>query len=77
MLFTIELSDAVASFVVLTEIVLLLPLVKDGVVVPGRSGLGVGTSVLTLPFKTLTARETTKGASENHSHRGRAQKVAS
>jgi len=40
MLFAIELFDAVASVVVLTEIGLLLPIVKDGLLVPGRSGMG-------------------------------------
>ena len=39
-LFAIELFDVVASFVVLTEVVLVLLFVKDGVFVPGRSGLG-------------------------------------
>jgi len=42
-LFTVELSDAVASLVILTEIGLLLPVIKGGIIVPGRSGLGVGT----------------------------------
>ena len=42
-LFTVELSDAVASIVILTEIGLLLPVIKGGIIVPGRSGLGVGT----------------------------------
>ena len=40
MLFTVELSDVVTGFVILTETILLLPLIKDGVIVPGRSCLG-------------------------------------
>lgn len=39
-LFTVERSDVVASFVVLTKAVFLLLLVKDGIIVPGRTGLG-------------------------------------
>ena len=42
-LFTVELSDAVASLVILTEIGLFLLVIKGGTIVPGRSGLGVGT----------------------------------
>jgi len=42
-LFTIELSDAVASFVILTEIRLLLAVVKGGIILPGRSVLEVDT----------------------------------
>jgi len=34
MLFTVELFDVVASVIVLTETVLLLPLVKEGIVIP-------------------------------------------
>ena len=34
MLFTVELFDVVTSVIVLTEIVLLLPLVEEGIVVP-------------------------------------------
>ena len=34
MLFTVELFDAVAGIVVLTEIILLLHLVEEGVIVP-------------------------------------------
>ena len=39
-LFTIELFDVVTSFVVLTEVVFFLLLVKDRIVVPRRSSLG-------------------------------------
>jgi hypothetical protein len=42
MLFTVELFDAVASVIVLTETALLLGFVKDRLLVPGRCGLGVG-----------------------------------
>ena len=45
MLFTVELFDTVTSFVVLTEDGLLLSLVKEGLVVPRRSGSGVGSTV--------------------------------
>ena len=41
MLFTVELFNTVASFVVLTETVFLLGFVKDGLVVPVSSGGGV------------------------------------
>ena len=42
MLFTVELFDTVASVVVLTKVVLLFRFVKEGIVVPGSNGLGVG-----------------------------------
>lgn len=45
-LFTIELSDTVASVVVLTKGVLLLDFVKDRLVVPVSSGLGVGSTII-------------------------------
>lgn len=45
MLFTVEHFDPVTSFVVLTEDSLLLGLVKGGLVVPRRSGFGVGSTV--------------------------------
>jgi hypothetical protein len=40
MLFAVELFDVVARLVVLTEVVLLLLLVKDGIIVPRKSSLG-------------------------------------
>lgn len=48
MLFTVKLSDTVASVVVLTECLLILAFIKGGVVVPGSGsgGLGVGSTVI-------------------------------
>lgn len=53
MLFTVELFNAVASVIVLTESVLLLGFVKDGVIVPVGSGLGVGSTVIKLALQNV------------------------
>lgn len=47
-MFTVELFDTVTGLVVLTEARLLLGFVKDGLVVPRRSGFGVGGTVMNL-----------------------------
>ena len=66
MLFAIEFLDAVAGFVVLTETILLLLLVKEGVVVPGGSVLGVGTSVINFAFQNV---DCTRNGVRDHSHK--------
>ena len=43
-LFAVEFFDAVAGVVVLTEDVLLLGFVKDGLIVPRNGGLGMGSA---------------------------------
>ena len=65
-LFAIELFDTVASFVILTEIVLLLPIVKDGILVPGRSDVGVGTR---FALQNVDCTQNDEGGVRNHSHR--------
>jgi hypothetical protein len=56
-LFAIERFDVVASVVVLTEPVLLLLLVEDGVVVPGGSGLGLGNGVAHFALQNVDCRK--------------------
>ena len=53
MLFTVELFNAVAGVIVLTESVLVLGFVKDGVIVPVGSGLWVGSTVIKLALQNV------------------------
>jgi len=70
-LLAIKLSDAVASVVVLTETVLLLPFVKGGVVVPSGSGLGVGTSVVNFALQNVDCTRNDERASDTTATRTR------
>lgn len=72
MLFTIELFDTVASVVVLTEVFLLLPIVKDGILVPGRSGMGTR-----FTLQNVDCTRNDEVGRQKPQPQGRAQKVAS
>ena len=67
MLFTVELFDAVAGLVVLTEAMLLLGFVKGGVVVPMSSGLGVGSTIII--NSALQNVDCTRNDVRNNSHK--------
>jgi len=70
MLFTIELSNAVTSIVILTKIVLFLILVEDGVLVPRRNRcLDLGTSVSNFALQNVDCTRNKRRGIRNHSHR--------
>lgn len=64
MLLAVEFFDAVASLVVLTEAVLLLLSVKVGAILPRRSGLDVGASVINFALENVDCTRNGEGISE-------------